>query len=291
VAADTKDLFGGGTVALNDATSTGHQPGVYQYQVIGLDVKEGDMFHCYLGVNRLPNLDPADAVYLDLIKVKKVENYSDDQIAAWGKTIPRPADLPEPHGSAPRTVLHVKGMYSSFYGIDGAIKCDSTYAIPATYEALYAYDAVIMDNVDFASAYSTRKLYRDYVADGGRLIILGGPDIYTREWQNTYLDTMMPFEVKSDALLPLHPPVALTDDEERPFPGNPRLFWRHDVTLRPGMEVMAYAGGEPILARRKLGKGQCITFTGTVCGEDSAASPAFWASPAWQRLVEKMVLD
>jgi hypothetical protein len=286
---DSKTNYVYRNLSLNDDTSTGHKPDVYQYHVVDVDIKEGDLIHCYIGTGSMDN--PDNAIYLDLIKTELVESYSDNQLAAWAKALPKPDNLPVLQGIKPRKVLQVKGMYWQFYGVDKAVQCESTYEVPSTYEALYAYDAVVMSDVEFASTYALRKLYRDYVQDGGRLVVLGGMSQFRNNWKNTYLDDLLPVEIKSGVMIEARPPLILGDDKNAPYTGAPSLFWRHDVTLRPGMQVLAYAGNIPIAARRAVGKGQCIAFSGTVDGEGTAKNPAFWESPSWTKLVQRMVED
>jgi hypothetical protein len=287
--ADSKTNYISHKLSLNDEAATGHKPDVYQYHVLDVDIRDGGMVQCYIGVGDMGN--PGNAIYLDLIKTEQVVSYSDNQLATWSKPIPKPANLPVPQGSSPRKILQVRGIYSQLYGLDKAVECQSTYAVPATYEALYAYDAVVMNNVDFAADFATRKLYKDYVEDGGRLVVLGGNEQFCDTWKNTYLDDLLPFAIKGSALVRCNPPLILGDAKKLPYAGAPSLFWRHDVTLRPGAQTLAYAGSVPILATRKVGKGLCIAFVGTVDGEGTAKSPPFWESPAWMKLLRQAVSE
>ena len=274
--------------SLNDATSTGHKAGVYQDHQVDMDLKLGYLIHCYVSV---PAVNGAKFdVYLDHIVTECVQRYSDTDMAQWAKPIPRPASVRVPEGAAPKKILEVTGMYWQPYGVGKAVDVVTSYDAPFTYEGLYAYDAVIMTNAQFTGWYQARELYKNYVNDGGRLIILGGFSELTRGWKKTYLDDILPVSINGEgAILPCGPPLALGAAKGVAYPDHPLLFWRHDVTLKPGAEVLAWAGNEPIVARRRYGKGQIIVFDGTVLGDPSAGEKPFWESQSWTQLVRRMV--
>ncbi|HYF01335.1 MAG TPA: hypothetical protein VEJ18_20600, partial [Planctomycetota bacterium] len=239
----------------------------------------------------VPPLTADDCRFLlDYIKVETLHKYTDAEQGAWAKA-EKPAGLRAPNGSSPKTVLLVRGLHYKVYGIEAAVPCKTTYTLPMRYEDVYAHDAVILCNVSFEmSGYALRKLYADYVQDGGRLVVLGGfSTLGQGGMKDTLLEDAMPFRLKGDhEVIACAPPLLLGARPNAPFPDRPALFWRHDVALKEGAEPLAYAGSHPLAARMKVGKGHLAVFAGTVYGE---GPHPFWESESWRALTKRLTLE
>jgi hypothetical protein len=151
-----------------------------------------------------------------------------------------------------------------------------------------------LSNLDFStSAYPVRRMLKDFVDDGGRLILLGGNRALGEGGlKGTYLETMAPFTLKgAGEVVPCEPPLLLGAKAGVAYPEKPALLWRHDVTLKPGAFAIAYAGTQPIAARIRFGKGLVTTFAGTVLGEGGANAKPFWETAAWAGLLKKLVVE
>ncbi|MHB9023062.1 MAG: LamG domain-containing protein [Armatimonadota bacterium] len=225
---------------------------------------------------------------LDHIIITQLEKYTDVRLEEWF-TPNKPPGLPTPNGGNPATVLEVCGMHWQFYDVAGAVTCTETYSLPETYEALYAYDAVILTDVDLSlTDWWTRRRLKDYVTDGGRLVILGGPfTLGVGGFQGTYLDDMLPFTLEGRTEITQCPsPLLLGGQPWTPYADTPALFWRHYVMPKDGVTVDAYAGNQPIATRKVSGNGSVVAFTGTVQGN---GTNAFWGCASWSTLLQQLI--
>lgn len=229
-------------------------------------------------------------LYAERIVVTLLERYTDAQQEAWN-AITKPENLPVPQGRKPAKVLVVRGLFAKCYGLDAFPGATQAYAVPKTYEELYGYDALVLANVDFTtSAYPVRRMLKDYVEDGGRLVLLGGNRALGEGGlQGTYLETMAPFTLKgAGEVVACTPPLLLGTKPGAPDASKPALFWRHDVTLKPGAFALAYADKLPIAARSKFGNGLVTAFAGTTLGE---GTNPFWTTPWWANLAKTLILE
>ncbi len=188
----------------------------------------------------------------------------------------------------------MRGLFTHLYDLDAFPNTAQAYALPAKYEELYAYDTLVLSNLDFAtSSYAARRMLKDYVEDGGRLVLLGGNRALGEGGlKGTYLEAICPFELKGTGeVVRCEPPLLLGGKPGAPHPDNMALFWRHDVTLKPDAFTIAYAGAHPIAARVARGKGLAVAFAGTVLGEGTANVTPFWETGAWAGLVKTLVLE
>jgi hypothetical protein len=264
---------------------------VYQRHTLEVDHRNGGFVDCEIYVPPHPSDDCR--LLLDYISVETLHAYSDEEQSAWAKG-EKPAGLRKPEGQAPRTVLLVRGLHYKTYGIEAAVTCRTTYAIPTRYEDVYAFDAVILCNLSVeTSGYALRKLYADYVRDGGRLVLLGGfSTLGQGGFKGTLLEQVSPFRFKGDReVVPCTPPLLLGPTAAAPYGDRPALFWRHDVTLREGAEPLAFAGSLPIAARMKVGPGQVAVFAGTVFGEGTPETAPFWTCDSWKALAKRLILQ
>src|SRR6185437_13696584 len=193
-----------------------------------------------------------------------------------------------------KKILYVKGLFNKQYDIERATPCTAVYSLPPTYQDLYAYDAVVLANVNFSTAdFAVRRLLRDFVADGGRLVILGGnATLGEGGMQGTYLDEISPFAMKGiGEVIECKPPLPLGPSPTAGLQDKPAIFWRHDIAIKPGAIAVAYAGNAPIAARVDMGKGVVVVFAGTVLGEATPDAHPYWQSPYWLSLARKMIAE
>ncbi len=263
--------------------------GAYRDYLIGeFDTKKSEYF-TFAGQASTTQVGE-HTLYAEKIVVTLLERYTDAQQEAWN-AIEKPAGLPTPQGRAPKNTLVIRGLFTKYYGLDAFPGATQAYAVPKTYAELYAFDAVVLANVDFStSAYPVRRLLKDYVEDGGRLVLLGGNRALGEGGlKGTYLETMAPFVLKgAGEVAPCTPPVLLGSKAGTPDATKPTLFWRHDVTLKPGATAVAFAGAQPIAARIKFGNGLVTVFAGTVLGE--GANP-FWTTAWWTKLLGALIIE
>ena len=234
------------------------------------------------------------ALYADRIKIELVERYGDDQLAAWNP-LPKPAGLRTPNGAHPQKILQVKGLYWQQYGLDKVVTADSRYDLNLPdYAYLYGYDALVLtDATYYGSEVAMRQMLRDFVQDGGRLVILGGPmTLGYGRMRYTMTEEMLPVILKgAHEVARCDPPLILGPTAGTPYPDQPALYWLHEIQPRPGATILAYAGAHPIALTSSRGKGQVTVFAGAVLGEATPTTKPFWESGSWLALLKRMVVE
>ena len=188
------------------------------------------------------------------------------------------------------------GQDTFFVQAGGGRSSSLTLGFPATREQLFAYDAVVIANVEgefFSRA--QLKSAADFVAErGGGLLILGGRSFAQRGLSGTPLEEVMPVEIndRRGGLvraslnvedLPPHNRVALTPEgEAHPImriggtPEETRKMWSAMPALaasaplgaaRPGATILALTaspdgGVFPVVAVQRYGQGRSMVFAG-----------------------------
>ena len=247
----------------------------------------------YVTARLIPDVQEAgkDLIWLDQILIEQLEQYPDTKIAELNK-VEKPPGLRVPKGNEPQRVLLVKGLYWKQYNVDKFVPCTASYELPKKYEDIYANDVVVLCNVDFKSGgFESRKMLKDFVEDGGRLVILGGIcTLGCGGMKGTYLEEMLPFVLKGPSeIVSSELPLLLGLKKDVPYSDRPALFWRHDISLRQGAKVLSFAGPNPIAAHRVVGKGSVVVFAGTVLGEGTDQTKPFWECSSWAKMLKNMI--
>ena len=247
----------------------------------------------YVTARLMPDVQEAgtDVICLDHILIEQLEQYPDTKIAELNK-VEKPPGLRVPKGNEPQRVLLIKGLYWKQYKVDKFVPCRATYELPKKYEDIYANDVVVLCNVDFkSSGFESRKMLKDFVEDGGRLVILGGIcTLGCGGMKDTFLEDMLPFAPKGPSeIVSSELPLLLGSRKNVPYSDRPAVFWRHNMLLRQGAEVLGFAGPNPIAARRTVDKGSVVVFAGTVLGEKTDRTKPFWECNSWAGMLKKMI--
>jgi hypothetical protein len=268
------------------------EKGRYRTYAFGtIDIKAPEYFS-FAGQASTDKVGP-QTLYAEQIVVRRLARYTDADLEQW-TTVDKPAGLRTPNGRQPEKVLVIKGLFSPVYDIEKTVACDARYALPDSYEALYAYDALVLCNVDFrTSTFATRRLCKDFVDDGGRLVLLGGNrTLGEGGMTGTYFAALSPFALRGRGeVTRCAPPALLGATAGEPFPDQPALFWQHQLALKPAATALAYAGHTPIAARLRSGKGETVLFAGTVLGEGAPGETPFWQCPSWRTLLTRLIRD
>jgi uncharacterized membrane protein len=201
--------------------------------------------------------------------------------------------LRRPEGAAPSRVLEVRGVHARPYGIAELKPASVAYDLPKEHRSLYAFDCVVLANFDCSfTSWRQRRMLRDFVADGGRLVVLGGiATLGQGGMKNTYLEDMLPVKLAgSREVVPCRPRARLMIERQGAREAG-IVLWRHDLPPRDGAEVLATAGGRPVALRRRFGKGVVCVFTGTTLGDDRARPGAFWRTRGWSELLRHMIKE
>ncbi|MHC4249147.1 MAG: hypothetical protein ACYS9X_08475 [Planctomycetota bacterium] len=244
-------------------------------------------------------------IFQERVIFKLTKSFTDRMLEEHGAEFPeRPADLRVPRGASPEKVLVRAGMFWQHYmqhymqhgmqhGMkDAPFEYELVYELPKDYEGLYEYDAVVLANVD-CGGLQNRKLLRDFVADGGRLVLLGGNHALRRSaFAATFVGDALPFTLtKENAVVQEKEPLLLGTRRASPAAGRPALFWRHVVEPRPESTVLAWAGGTPVSFRRAVGKGVVTAFIGTALGTPKGGETPFWETRFWRGHLTALVKE
>jgi uncharacterized membrane protein len=212
-------------------------------------------------------------------------------------------------------VLVVFGLYTHILKLDDALadwryrgtiapefdwaNCppNAVETFPGTYDELFRHNAVVLSDVNYKALGDVAfEMVCDYVEQGGALMVAGGPyALGNGEFEGTrFLDVLParlsgPFDLKwvgkgkswnlepTDASNPLLAGVS--------FEQQPKVFWHHFVTPKPGSEVVLNAGRQPALILGKYGKGKVALFTLSPTGKEVAGETAWWNWNGWFQLV------
>ncbi|MBI2190590.1 MAG: hypothetical protein HYU36_01230 [Planctomycetes bacterium] len=233
-------------------------------------------------------------LYLEKIRLDALELYTDDRLAEFETLPDKPEGLPAPSGQQPKRILFVRGMFWQFYIQTPALDAISVYSLPETFPDLYGFDAVILANMDLSnSTLADRRMLRDYVHDGGRLVLLGGCFTLGQGGvQRTWLEDLLPVQCQGPGeVVPCQPPLLLGSESGKPDPESPALFYRHLVRPKPSASVLAWAGEHPVAVAWQQGQGLVAVFAGTTLGEGDEKHRPFWETQAWPRLLRQLALS
>jgi hypothetical protein len=198
--------------------------------------------------------------------------------------------------SVTRKGKNADGQDTFFVQAGGGRSPSLTLGFPATREQLFAYDALVIANVegDFFSR-AQLKVVADFVAErGGGLLVLGGRSFAQRGLSGTPLEEALPVELNdrrgglvraslSPGDMPAHNRVMLTPEgEAHPImriggsPDETRKMWSMLPALaasaplggpRPGATILAVTtapggGVFPVVAVQRYGQGRSMVFAG-----------------------------
>ncbi len=212
----------------------------------------------------------------------------------------------ERHKSIPPRALLLNGVYHRMYkageavdllgwdkNIGKAAKGEwsglSLSFWPEDYDRLMAYDIVILSNVN-AEAIGNEgvEMLREYVYNGGALLVMGGSSAFDPEISTTGLDKILPVEYQGSANLILlkDAKFRLADDNKKLTAQlnssvTPSCFWLHDLKPKKDSEVILYAGDKPLMVMGNYGKGKVAVFLGSTLGSGGTGVLPFWEWKEW----------
>lgn len=216
-------------------------------------------------------------------------------------------------------VLVVFGLYTHILNLDDALaswrnkagkapefdwaNCppNAVETFPGTYDELFRYDAVVLSDVNYRALGDIAfEMICDYVAQGGKLLVVGGPYAFGNgEFEETrFLEVLPvtlggPFDLKwagkgqSWELTPAragHPVL-----QGLSFAAKPRVFWHHFVTPKAGADVVLKAGEKPALILGKYGKGKVAVFALSPTGLGAQGETQWWDWDGWFPLVRNVM--
>ncbi|MBI3991359.1 MAG: hypothetical protein HY350_04330 [Candidatus Omnitrophica bacterium] len=200
-------------------------------------------------------------------------------------------------------IYFLKGLYYEYYKIEqtaGALGLGIKSSVfthfqgvskltplfPNNPEDLSKFKLIVIANVnaeplEFRGRQALEKAVRE---DGVGLLIFGeyfsfGPGDY----QKGILAKLLPVEVtgtydlkSAENPMVLTPAAGKTVFQALSWADKPSVFWFHDFSLKPGVDVMVNMGDKPFFVTHSYGKGKVGVITGTVLGKKNANSIPFW---------------
>lgn len=186
-------------------------------------------------------------------------------------------------------------------------------SFPQTVEALAAYDCVILSDIGantlllhpetfFRSTPLPNRLaaIRDYVAGGGGLVMVGGYLTFQGidakgQYAGSPVEEALPVTLsrhddRAENPAGITPHVTMTDHPiVAGLPENwPALLGYNRIAAKPGAEVVAMVGDDPLIVAGTHGKGRAVAFASD-CGPHWAPPPFVdWAGydPLWGGIVD-----
>lgn len=168
---------------------------------------------------------------------------------------------------------------------------------PASYEDLMAKDVIALSNIDAAAlGAGGEEMLKDFVTHGGTLVYGGDLWAFGRgNLRGGTLEQLLP--VTFSARVAMKAPQFLRDPAQRSVrvrrsanegwqnlpPDAPMLYVSDKFAAKPGAQVLAEAGGEPVAVLWKVGQGRVLALTGTSLGQPKAPQKLYTHSAQWQK--------
>ncbi|MHB9134469.1 MAG: glutamine amidotransferase [Armatimonadota bacterium] len=281
------------------------KPNVYQQFTLAFERPDGGFIAplcAYAGNGEL---------WWDQTDLKLEEHWKTEDFERYYAALAPPDDLQKP--SHPElNALVLRGPWNRLYQLDAALlqlgpvnaatgyirwgAQEGTRVLGYTMDwpSLYQQDLLVLANANVGGlGYGIGKMIRQWVKDGGSLVLLGGMHTLGQAgcmqygWEEFLPVTLnLPYEIRK-----CDPPVAFGKLAKGITPIDfgktpPVVLYRHAVTAKPNTTVLlAGKNNEPLLVAGAYGKGRVVVFTGTVLGEAPAGQTPFWQSPAWPQLL------
>lgn len=165
-------------------------------------------------------------------------------------------------------------------------------------DELQRYAVVVIANLDAGAVGPERlKTIREFVEQGGGLVVLGGEWAYSRgAYGGTPLEEMLPVTFPVEHRIP--PALAGLPLSASPqamwkapvdFAKKPSAFFVQSLVPKAGATVQLLAGDKPALVSGVFGKGRVVACALTATGEPPVGSMAFWDWPDWPKLLGQAI--
>jgi uncharacterized membrane protein len=233
------------------------------------------------------------------------------------KALVRPAELALARNGT-LDIHHARGAFSwlnpfeAAAGMLGGARCDPSWVdlvgfklgprgcmdeFPETYDALMAYDVLVLDNVNARHlGAEKRAMIADFVRQGGGLVVMGGYfNLSLGADHNTYLADLYPVRIAKYAdLLRDDKGLALKAEKPAFFEkvdwSKPLYAFTVDTSaLRDGAEVLLTAGGRPAIVTRPYGQGRVLAVLMNPHGNPAPDLKPYWESTQWPRILAACV--
>jgi uncharacterized membrane protein len=267
-----------------------------KYQDFSVELLRGDSQPCYYVLAYSGHAD----VSADTFTSERVADTTDSELMEKYSSGPKPKIKPVDRRE-PR-LLWVQGQFQGVFqeldpfaaaikelkipyeistvDVPGRIAAD----FPKDANALSKYSLVLLSNANpRALGFQGRDMLKDWVEQGGTLIVTGGPQSFGKgQTRGTTLEDLYPIQVRPDDLTdggPFQPGNVLPPSCPA-YGGQAGSYLIHRATAKPEAKVVLQCNGCPLLAYQKVGLGTVVVFTGTGLENELKVQP-FWADRAW----------
>ncbi|HEY3396631.1 MAG TPA: glutamine amidotransferase [Armatimonadota bacterium] len=168
---------------------------------------------------------------------------------------------------------------------------------PNDYATLFKYDVVLLTNGDGRRLTAPgRRMLRDFVQQGGGLVVLGGYQSYGKgRLKGSWLEEVLPvtvgdpWDLRAAESRPVSCPPGTPGLLAMPRTWTPEVLWLHEVTPKPGAQVVWTAGKRPVLVTGKAGAGWVAAVTASDLGQPADESLFFCKSEVWPLMLGRII--
>ena len=128
------------------------------------------------------------------------------------------------------------------------------------------------------------------VRNGATLVVLGGYFTLNKgEYTGTALEEILPVSIKDPFAVYKHAASQSLKavKPEWQFAEGMNVLYQHDLSTKPGAEVLLTAAGKPMLVRQSCGKGEVLVFLGLPTAADGD-NKIFFRNPLWEKFLNKL---
>lgn len=213
-------------------------------------------------------------------------------------------------------VLFVEGLWGDFFQIEPAMHAAGlpyrqAYVSRSPYFGVYTrlfnmpsaeelkqFSAVVIVNLDAPALTAPRlETFRQFVSEGGGLVVLGGFWAFSQGGYNgTVLEEMLPVTFSKDSEIVLHregvalkPAPQSTWKMPYNFEARPSAFYIQRLQPKKDAATEILAAGDPVLVSGAFGKGRVVACGLCVNGEAPSGVLPFWEWPQWRQLLGQAV--
>ncbi|MCG2658855.1 MAG: glutamine amidotransferase [Kiritimatiellae bacterium] len=190
--------------------------------------------------------------------------------------------------------VEIKGGYL-FLGGQGR----NVSYFPPSADDLYQYDAILLMDIDTRALGSQSiGMIRQYVEDGGGLLVFGGWFSYAAgNIKDTPLYDLLPYRIETSpfGLRQAKPSEILKIVNHKTwlkgFVVDEKVVspWYHELIPAKDAELLVTVGEKPWLATRSYGAGRVAACAGTVLGQSANEQVTFFEWKKWPKLLKMMI--
>jgi hypothetical protein len=215
----------------------------------------------------------------------------------------------------PKALL-IEGLWSDFFRLEPAlhhagIEYQQAYVSRSPFIAGYTqvlhmpapeemrrFSVIVIANLDAPAVNPERvKMIREFVSQGGGLVVLGGYWAYSRgAYDGTPLAEMLPVTFPPENRIPsnpgglvLHAAPHATWQLPSDFAAQPAAFYVQTLAPKAGSDVQLLAGDKPAVVSGTFGKGRVVAFALTANGDAPAGVVPFWDWPQWPQFMGRAI--